>query len=268
MAVCAVLAACSGGERIDPFGPDAGDVLAPVDAPAIVDLDHDGLDDAREQQLAESYVPYISLDPNDNCPRSGIVARVRPHPDDAMKVLIVYSHLFERDCGINGHVGDNEAFGILIDPAIPAPAGILAIRTASHQNTLCERVTECSTCPGDHRTPCDQAADGSTMWPVLYASKGKHGQYASGGSCSLTSTCFDVCTLNANRARPPIVNVGEPTAALTHDLTADGFITSGNGWTEPALMHHDPWNTSVDFGDAGNVADDLADDEFVPALCL
>lgn len=267
MAVCALLAACSSGAGSDDVEPDAGTRLPAIDAPAIVDLDHDGLDDGREQLLAESYMPFVSLDPDDNCPRSGMVARVRTHPQDATKILIVYSHLFERDCGLNGHVGDNEAFGIAIDPTIPAPAGILAIRTASHQNTLCERVTECTTCAGDTRTACDRAADGVAMWPVLYASKGKHGQYASGGSCSLTSTCFDVCTLNSVRVRPPVVNVGEPAAALIHDLTADGFITAGNGWTEPALMNHDPWNPSVDFGGAGNVADDLADDEFVPALC-
>ena len=105
------------------------------------------------------------------------------------------------------------------------------------------------------------------MWPVLYASKGKHGQYASAARCPLLGTCFDQCTLNSTRLRPPVVNVGEPTVALVHDLTAQGFINATNGWTEPTLMAHDPWNSAIDFGDAGNVADDLVDPEFVPGLC-
>src|SRR5262245_34890226 len=138
MAILATVAACSsGGERLDSVVPDAGDDVgdptADASTVASVDDDHDGLDDALEQQLASDYVPYISLDPGDGGPLSGLVARVRRHPDDPSKILIVYSHLFQRDCGLNGHVGDNEAFGIAIDPTIPAPTGILAIRTASHQ---------------------------------------------------------------------------------------------------------------------------------------
>jgi hypothetical protein len=268
LALTATLAAaCSTGGTGD-SEPDAStDGARAPDAPAIVDLDLDGLDDAREDQLARDYLPYLSLDPSDGCPLSGLVARVRKHPADATKILIVYSHLFERDCGLNGHVGDNEAFGVAIDPTLPAPAGILAIRTASHQNTVCERVTECSTCATDGRVACDRAAEGGQMWPVLYASKGKHGQYATRAQCPLLGTCFDQCTLSSARARPPVVNVGEPGVALVHDLTAQGFINATHGWTEATLMAHDPWNSAIDFGDAGNVADDLVDPEFVPGLC-
>ena len=61
--------------------------------------------------------------------------------------------------------------------------------------------------------------------------------------------------------------VGEPTAPLVHDLTSAGFITASNGWTEAELMNHGPWNAAVDFGSAGNVADDLADATFVPQPC-
>ncbi len=263
--VIAGVAACSsgGGDEL----PDARSSPTSPDAAAIVDEDRDGLDDRLEDELAAAYLPFLSLDPDDGCPRSGLVARVRRHPDDPTKILITYSHLFERDCGLNGHVGDNEAFGVAIDPGIAAPAGILAIRTASHQNTICERLTECSTC-GDGRSACDQAADGGQMWPVLYASKGKHGQYASHGACTLFGTCLDRCSLNPARVRPPIVNVGEPAAPLTHDLTSGGFITAANGWTEAALMNHDPWNSAVDFGSAGNVAGDLVDPELIPRVCL
>lgn len=271
LALLAALAACGSGGRTDLLDPDAAadvvDATAAPDALVLVDLDEDGLDDREEQALAEDYLPFISLDPDDGCARSGLVARVRRHPADVTKILIVYSHLFERDCGLNGHVGDNEAFGIAIDPEIPPPAGILAIRTASHQNTICERVTECSTCSGDARSACDLASDGGAQWPVLYASKDKHGQYANKSKCSLLGTCFDSCALNPQRARPPIVNVGEPGKPLVGDLTAQGFINATHGWTEPSLMSFDPWETDKDFGSAGNVADDLVDLEFEAAPC-
>ena len=108
---------------------------------------------------------------------------------------------------------------------------------------------------------------GGMQWPVLYASKDKHGQYATKSKCSLIGTCFDQCTLAPTRRLPPVLNVGEPGFALTHDLTSDGFITTANGWTEPTLMDFDPWDPETDFGSAGNVAGDLQDTTFEPAPC-
>lgn len=258
-AVCA-LVACSSSARA-PGDPDATSADSSIDAPNVplVDKDNDGLDDAYELKLATDYLPFISLDPGDGCTRSGLAVRVRKHPGDATKIHIVYDHLFETDCGLNGHTGDNEAFGVLIDPAKPAPAGILAIRTASHQNTPCEKITECSTC-GDGRTACEMKSG----FPVLYASKDKHGQYAS--KCSTFGTCFDTCTLAQTAHRPPITNVGEPDGKLVTNLTTQGFINAMNGWTKAELMNLDPWGTT-DFGGAGNVADDFVDATFVPALC-
>ena len=242
-----------------PAGPDAG----PADAPPIVDRDQDGLDDAYELAIAADYLPFVSLDPGDGCSRSGLLVRVRKHPADPAMLLVIYDHLFEADCGLGGHVGDNEVFGVAIDPSKPAPAGILSIKTASHQNTLCERITECSTCGGaDGRPACD-LAQGT---PVVYASKDKHGQYATKAQCPLFGTCFDTCTLAGTAHRPPIANAGEPGKPLILNLTIDGFITAANGWTEAALMNVDPWGTE-DFGGAGNIAGDLEDPVFVTAPC-
>src|SRR5262245_59545425 len=155
MAIFALLAGCSTAGNAN--SPDAAeqDSRAPDAPPVKHDNDGDGLDDDWERQLASSYVPFVSLDPADGCPLSGMVARVRKHPAAPTKILIVYAHLFQRDCGVNGHIGDDEAFGIAIDPAIPPPAGILAIRTASHQGTPCQRNSECTTCTNDSRTRCD-----------------------------------------------------------------------------------------------------------------
>jgi hypothetical protein len=188
---------------------------------------------------------------------------VRPHPADATKILIVYDHLFQTDCGLGGHVGDDEVFGVAIDPAVPAPMGILAIRAVSHQNTPCERDTECATC-GDARPACDVAGD---MRPVVYASKDKHGQYATMAQCPLFGTCLDQCTLNPMRRLPPVVNAGEPEHHLVSNLTTQGFVTATNGWTQADLINFDPWDPVKNFGGAGNIAKDLVDPAFEAAPC-
>lgn len=255
------LISCGGGGAAQGDDASPSDGSPTGDATELVDRDGDGLDDAYELQLATDYMPHISLVPSDGCKRSGLVVRVRPHPADPTKILILYDHLFETDCGLNGHTGDNEAFGVAIDPAIPAPGGILAIRTASHQNTPCERVTDCSTCGGsDERDACELTAGR----PMIYPSKDKHGQYANLGKCG--GACFDSCAANPERHVPPIANVGEPGKPLVTNLTTQGFINSAFGWTKAELMNVDPWAPG-DFGSAGNIADDMIDQEFEAGLC-
>src|SRR5262245_11444320 len=101
-------------------GPGGGDATGTASGPvsggggsggsAFVDLDGDGLDDADEAAWAAAYLPYLSDDPDDGCPVSGIVYRVHPHPDDPAFVHIVYDRLYDDDCGLTGHAGDNEVF--------------------------------------------------------------------------------------------------------------------------------------------------------------
>ena len=213
------------------------------------------------------YLPFISLDPGDGCPRNGIVYRLRPHPQAATLVFVIAVILYENDCGASGHVGDNEAFGLTIDPAQPAPAGILAVRAISHRGTACENVSDCGSCGG--LSACTTATRNGQPYPVVFASKDKHGNYMSesgwggcDGSCFLTNWC----TLNSTPLDPPLVNVGEPDHPLVSDLTTAGFINSTNGWTASELMHFDPW-ADVDFGGAGNVRSDFLDDAFVTTTC-
>jgi hypothetical protein len=265
LALAIAVAACSSPHPTTATSTDApAGEDAPVSTPdAARDDDGDGLDDAYELKLAHDYMPFLSLDPNDGCSLDGMLVRVRPHPADATKILIVYDHLLEHDCGLDGHIGDDEVFGVAIDPQKPAPEGILAIRAVSHQGTLCERDTECATCSGDSRGACDMVGG----YPVVYSSKDKHGNYATKGSCGLFTTCFDTCTLASQRTMPPIANAGEPAHHMISDLTTQAFITTANGWTEPSLMNFDPWNTTKDFGGAGNIASDLVDTAFEAAPC-
>jgi hypothetical protein len=228
----------------------------------IVDLDLDGLDDGFEQRIAEDYLPFVSISPDDECPTMGIVFRARPHPLDAGRVHVVYDMLYDIDCGAAGHVGDNEVVAITADPSVPPPAGILAIRAIAHQDTPCDHVTDCG-CGGEACTT--QIWEGD-HWPVLFASVGKHGNYLSEPACD--GACFftNHCDLATTPPAPMLVNAGEPSAPLTNDLTASGLITTANGWTSAELLDFDPWGTA-DFGGAGNVAEDLVDPDFETPVC-
>jgi hypothetical protein len=225
------------------------------------DADGDGLGDALEQQLAADNFPFHSLDPNDGCPRSGVVFRATPHPDSATHVMIWYVVLFENDCGANGHVGDDEVFGVVVDPALTAPQSILAVRAIAHQGTICDSATTCGSLPGCNA--CTTASKNGASYPVVFASVDKHGQYVSESTCDASFICdFGGCALSSTPNLPPLVNAGEPSAPLVTDLTAQGFITAANGWTEASLMGFNPWSNQ-DFGSAGNVTDDLTDSAFV-----
>ncbi len=267
-ALILLVAACSeeGGRpgEADAGAAGGGSDAAAVDAsPAAgVDLDQDGLDDGREMELALAYRPHLSLHPDDGCPLGAIVLRVRPHPGDPSLVHIIYDHLFEDDCGATSHVGDNEVFAVTVDPAVPAPGGIRAIRAIAHQSTPCQRVSECGAC--GEMDACGTVDRAGQAWPVVYSSRDKHGSYVSGCQWS----CLDACELATAGDDPPMVNAGEPDGHLVEDLTAAGLITEEAGWREPSLFGVSPWDPDHDFGSAGNIAGDLTDPAFDTPTCL
>lgn len=240
---------------VDSGVPDAGTSL-------FVDRDLDGLDDAWEADIAERYLPVLALHPQDRCPRGGLVFRLRRHPmdPDGGLLAVTWTHLYERDCGLTSHVGDNEAFGATIDPALPPERGLTVLRAIAHQNTVCSRTSTCGSCAG--MTPCERLDAGAK--PMLFASRDKHAGYVSVSACG-SFMCLDSCAVGA-RTGVPQVNAGEPGAPLTRNLTDGGFITAANGWTEQSVFHFDPWG-APNFGNAGNVRGDLEDLAFLTPAC-
>lgn len=248
-----------GQARPEPIGR----VDSPVGAGGPGDLDEDGLDDEKELELATRYFPFLSLAPDDECPRHGVVFRLTPHPADGTKIAIWYDVLYEKDCGLTQHVGDNETFGVLIDPALPAPEGILALRAISHQNTFCEHVSTCGSLPGC--APCAVGVKDGKPFPVVFASVNKHGGYVDKAACDSKFVCdFGGCEKNPVPSAPPLVNAGEPGRPLTQDLSRGGFITPALGWNAKELHNYDPWG-GAKFGTAGRVAGDLDDAAFLIA---
>lgn len=238
-----------------------GGANPPSDA-GFFDGDGDGLDDAWELDVASRALPAFSFHSQERCPLGGIVFRLRPHPGDPDGGLlaVTYTYLYERDCGLTSHLGDNEAFGATIDPARPTERMVTALRAVAHQKTICQRTSNCGTCAG--MTDCERVDGGA---PILFVSRDKHAGYVSLSACG-TLTCLDACELTAPRQGVPLVNAGEPNAPLTRDLTDAGFITAANGWTDQRVFHFDPWG-AADFGAAGNVKDDLEDVAFLTPAC-
>jgi hypothetical protein len=237
-------------------GDDAGD-----DAASAADRDHDGIADAQEAAWADAYFPYYSIHPSDGCKTHGVLFRMMPHPQEMGRIVVIYDVLYDADCGASGHDGDDEQFAIVFDPKRAAPEGILAVRAISHQDTPCEHDTTCGQCSG--MSACGTAMRSGKAYPAVYPSKDKHGTYADMATCSGSFICdFGGCALSAAPDAPSFVNAGEPAYPLVHDLTANGFITTANGWTHMELFGFDPWKAG-NFGGAGDVSKDLVDVRFV-----
>jgi hypothetical protein len=261
-------AACSSGN-----GPaDAGifdgavnlDAFPHVDG--FVDDDRDGLDDAQELAWARQYQPFLSIAPGDECPLSGLLVRVSPHPAGMGLLRIFYGVLYNQDCGIAGHPGDAEGFGITVDPKLPPPSGIIAIKAVAHRGTACEVTSECGRCT--QQAMCATLPSNSVAVPAVWPSREKHGNFVNRlATCEFTNTCLDECHDSATAPMLPIVNAGEPGHPLVSNLTTQGFITTQNGWTEMVLFNYDPWGGQP-FGGGGNVAAELVDPVYTAAACI
>ncbi len=281
VAVLGTIGGCGGADsaRSDGGADDDAGAGAPGDGPlvdlavapspdtALVDLDGDGLDDARELAWASDYFPFLSIHPSDGCKVHGVLFRLSPHPMKPSLLALWYDVLYDADCGTAGHDGDDEVFGVLADPTRAGAAGILAIRAISHQGTPCQQITDCGTCNG--MKVCTTAPRDGAMYPVVFPSKDKHGNYAVKATCDASFLCdFGGCALAPMADAPVLVNAGEPGKPLVSDLTTQGFITVANGWTHMELFHFNPWMPG-NFGGAGDVSKDLVDSSFVidPSGC-
>ena len=173
------------------------------------DFDGDGLDDSIEQAIAADYFPFFSINPKDKCARHGVLFRATPHPANKKVVALWYDVLYEKDCGANGHAGDDEVFSTLVDPAQKPPKGLLALRAISHQGTPCEHTTRCGSIAGCK--PCATGDKGGLAMPLLFASVDKHGNYAEKSTCDASVICdFGGCALAAKADAPALINAGEP----------------------------------------------------------
>ncbi len=256
----ALLAACAGPVAQEDLGlPD----LSVFDRqPTATDRDADGLEDAEEDRLAKAYLPFLSLDPSDQCPTSGLVVRVTPG-ERAGQVRLRYAWIFDRSCAQVKSEGGGGSFALVVDPARAAPDGLISVRAIARRDTSCQRASTCGRCAGE--SSCATLGDASL--PAVWASTDSHALYADRPrTCTQVNNCAATCVDASQASAPPVLNVGEPDAPLIHDLTDEGFIRPELGWQSASLMHYDPWGGKP-FGSISPIVRLLADEIDDPPTC-
>jgi hypothetical protein len=116
------------------------------------DHDGDGIPEIRELQLAQAFFPRLWYSREETCPGPGGTKAVNLYPgrlvyavsrwDQAAaygappgSLIIRYVTLYNRDCGLNSHQGDAEAFLVTVRPQSGCPLGygFNSISTAAHR---------------------------------------------------------------------------------------------------------------------------------------
>jgi len=194
-------------------------VFSLLAVPAIAqDRDRDGLDDAIEQHLIEQFVPAFLLSAGecDLAPASfsagsatpQVVARdgtiyAQATPAWAVDpsghtIELHYFHLWNRDCGPNGHALDVEHVS-----ALATAEGALRWYAAAHEDTVCNASSSLSA----------HALDAEQHGPRVYISGGKHASYFDRESCR--SGCgAEACGAASQVAIARVINIGERGAPL------------------------------------------------------
>lgn len=188
------------------------------------DLDSDGLDDAFEQRLLNSFAPRFLLSAGecDGLPaefalgeahprviaRNGtIYGQASPRPDGGIELR--YFHLWARDCGRIAHDLDAEHVSALLYPEPGGDWRAAGWYAAAHEGT-----------------PCDVSSlaraadvDGELRGPRVWISRGKHASFLDQRRC-VWGCGGDEC----DRATPMkiawIMNLGEPGRPLNGALWA------------------------------------------------
>jgi len=191
------------------------------------DIDSDGIHDRLEQLLLEKFAPKFMLSeeecdalPSEFLPqkqepqlmvKNGTVyGQVFPivRPDKpGIFVEIHYYHLWNRDCGFNGHVLDAEHVSVLLSADVPSDSThnwkAEYWYAAAHEDTVCD---------SSHGT-CGSFIDAEQHGPTVWISKGKHASYLDREICQ--GGCGgDDCSQMYPMKISKIINLGEPGAPM------------------------------------------------------
>lgn len=243
MACGSVSRQAAGPEGVRPLGASV-----PCVDEAMSDGDRDGLDDACELALAQTFAPMLRLDSAD-CAwspmpatrlQAGTLFVAQPVGDT---VRLAYVPAYARDCGWRGvvcwgrgracsaHAGDSEL--IVVDVQLRAGRWItVGVFLSAH-------------CGGGRAGRCRWYRDGALAafdWanvpygaPVVWVSHGKHANYPTARSCDRGHWFQDSCDRNEIAVRFPIVtqmqNLGSRQAPAP---TPGGCVTAEHVAGAPA----------------------------------
>ncbi len=201
------------------------------------DVDGDGLSDAWEQLILESYRPIIVFDETETLlgdPDAVVlhVGRVVPVGRRPLVAQMYLTILYDRDYGSCGsfssHNGDSERVVVTVSET---PTGVQMDRvyTAAHEGTITDASMRFLTADLGE-LEYDDTVIGEARW-VAYSSEDKHATYATKLICESTSrlpcvveSCGPTFSPGVETSRLlDVYNAGEPDAPMIDDLTAIGF---------------------------------------------
>ncbi|SDF70736.1 hypothetical protein [Terriglobus roseus] len=191
-----------------------------------IDSDHDGLSDALETALLQQFAPTLMVSTNDCSTLPAQfkpdIATPTPEADNGTlygqatprrvrgqnAIELHFYHLWRRDCGRLGHTLDTEHVAALLIPEgkqhdDPKSWKAKFWYAAAHEDTVCDasQITRASTLHAEH--------DGAMIW----VSDGKHASFLNAELCN-HGCGGDVCRNSYEAPRLPVVNLGEPGAAM------------------------------------------------------
>lgn len=218
---------------------------APIDAAKLpADSDHDGLSDALEQKLLVQFVPAFMMAKQDcsvlpaefktdtavpeveaeNGTVYGQAFPLKSAKNGAPDVELHYYHLWQKDCGRNGHPLDTEHVAVLIRPSEDhldsAHWKAIYWYAAAHENTVCDvsQIARASTLHAEE--------GGATVW----ISPGKHASYLNRALCQ-KGCGADRCENMTSFVPAKVINLGEP----GFPMNGSAFISS-SAWPLESKM--------------------------------
>jgi hypothetical protein len=211
------------------------------------DIDSDGLDDQFEQLVLERFVPTWMLSakecdglpaefqPDNQAPQlmaknGTIYGQVFPTDlsgGSGVYIEAHYYHLWNRDCGLNGHALDVEHVSVLLS-------------AEALEDSISEWKSEYWYAAAHEDTACDasHAAKSSSLnaerrGPTVWISAGKHASYLEKSLCDGGCGCDD-CSEMIPVETSKIINLGEPGAPMNGASWAQW-----SGWPLGAKMETD-----------------------------
>lgn len=202
------------------------------------DGDVDGLDDAWEQLVLETFRPLVRVtddepllaDPDGVFAFVGRVRLVQASPFVAQVYLMLGYSKDYGNCGLTGHNGDSERVVVELEAVPLGAAGDVQVRrayTAAHEGTVTDH-GKVYTGP-ELDTVLDYGTDeeGRLRWRVR-SSRSKHATYGNAQLCAdaFLLPCFaETCAADGagEDLDAPVVNAGEDDERLVNDLGDLGF---------------------------------------------
>lgn len=211
------------------------------------DSDRDGLEDRLEQMLLEKFAPALMMSEKD-CDR--LPAEFQPGKEAPQLLAkngtvygqvfpaelpgrigafieIHYYHLWNSDCGLNGHPLDTEHVSALLSAGSTAdPVSLWKAEywyAAAHEDTVCD---------ASHAAKSSFVGSES-RGPTVWVSSGKHASFLDRGLCGGSCGADDCSAMKPVRISK-LVNLGEPGAPMNGALW-----TQWSGWPLASKMRTD-----------------------------